>query len=57
MTLIAIAVYHCAQRPALIFTTLLFSLCFSLTMGVMRVLDQPYRFPHLITPEAFERIR
>lgn len=57
LTLIAIVVYHSANRSALIFTTLLFSVCFSLTMGVMRVLDQPYLYPYLITSERFENLR
>jgi hypothetical protein len=56
LTLLAIAVYHSASRPAMIFTTILFSVCFSITLLVMVVLDMPYRFPYLITPWAFQHV-
>lgn len=57
LTLLSIAVYHCSDRPALIFSSLLFGSCFTVTLAVVSVLDEPYRFPYLITPAAFDRIR
>lgn len=56
LTLVAIGVYHAGSRPALIFTTTLFSICFSLTLLVMIILDTPYRYPYLVSPDAFDDV-
>lgn len=53
LTQIAIAVYHGRSLTALAFTSVLFSLCFSLTLLVLTVLDQPYRYPHLVSASSF----
>jgi hypothetical protein len=57
LTLLAIAVYHCANRAALTFTTLLFSFCFSITLIVLVILDRPYAYPHLVSPKPYESAR
>jgi hypothetical protein len=53
LTQIAIGVYHASNRPALIYSSTLFSICFSLTLLVMMILDSPYRYPYLVSPAPF----
>lgn len=56
LTQISIAVYHGKSPQALKFTSLLFSICFSLTLMVLIVLDQPYRYPYLVSASAFSDV-
>lgn len=55
LTLLAVAVYHCTHGGALVFTSLLFGCCFSMTLTVISVLDHPYRFPFLVSASPFDR--
>lgn len=57
LTLLSIAVYHCEDRGALAFTSLLFGVCFSITLIVVAVLDEPYQYPYLVTSVGFDQVR
>jgi|APCry1669189534_1035231.scaffolds.fasta_scaffold27358_2 hypothetical protein len=57
LTLLAINVFHCRNKSPMIFSTFLFSICFSITLCILYTLDRPYEYPYLINALPFELVK